>query len=574
MRHASLLFLLPLGLAAQNGGAVPQAAPSAAPSPQSNAPETKPEDLASIEGQVSDANTGEPLRKANLVLRRTDVNPNGGTIPTSYTTSSDNGGKFVMDQIEPGRYRLTVDRTGYTNGEYGAPAPGRQGTTLSLGRAQKLTDLTLKLTPHGVVTGRIVDRDGDPVAAVQVQMMRYRYVNGRKQLTFANGNSTNDLGEYRIYGIAPGRYFVSATYRANQFGTALDRSATPDEDYAPTYYPGTFDISTAAEVSVTPGGQARVDLTLAKTRTARVSGRVINTAAPAALTTSVMLTPRGGFIGPFLNRSVVSGANGKFELRGVPPGSYDAIASTNFGGKTYTTRQAVEIGTGNIENLTLTIGAGTTINGRLRIDGNPASAPSSIQVTLRPRELGIIFGPIPTVTVKDDGSFALADVNPDNYNLFFPGLPEGYYAKSIRSGDTDVLTNGLDLVSGAPGNLDVVLSPNAGQATGTVQNPKTQQPMPGATVVLIPTERERNGQQTYYKTATTDQSGSFTLKSIVPGEYKAYAWEDIETGAYFDPDFMKAVEGKGEAVSVRESSQLNLQLTMIPSDSAPSVHSQ
>jgi hypothetical protein len=304
---------------------------------------------------------------------------------------------------------------------------------------------------------------------------------------------------------------------------------------------------------------------------------VINTAAAAALNTSVMLTPHGGFVGPFPNRSSASESNGKFELRGVPPGSYDLVASSNFGGKTHSTRQAIEIGTGNIDNLTLTIGAGVEVSGRVRIDGNASSgassAPVSLQVTLRPRE-NSFFGPLPTVALKEDGSFTLPDVNPDIYNLFFPGLPDGYYVKSARSSDTDVLANGLDLVNGAPGNLDVVLSPNSGQATGTVQNPKTQQPMPGATVVLIPTERERIDQQPYYKTATTDQSGTFTLKTVIPGEYKAYAWDDIEPGAYFDPDFMKAFEGKAEPVSVRESSQLNLQLTLLPADSAQSGRGQ
>jgi hypothetical protein len=543
MRRASLLILVPLGLAAQNSAPRPQPAASSA---QPNPPETKLEDLGSVEGQVLDATTGDPIRKANLVLRRTDVNPNGGSIPTSYTGSSDNGGKFSMNQIEPGRYRLTVTRTGFANGEYGAPGPGRQGTTLSIGRAQMLTDLNLKLTPHGVVTGRIVDRDGDPVAAVQVQIMRYRYIAGRKQLLGSNTNSTNDLGEYRVYGVVPGRYYVSATYRTNQFDVAVDRSANPDEDYAPTYYPGTFDVNGAAEVNVTAGGQVRVDLTLTKTRTARVSGRVINTAAPAALNTTVMLTPRGGFIGPFLNRSAASGTSGKFELRGVVPGSYNLVATTSFGGKVYSARQAIEVGTGNVDNLALTIGAGAEVNGRVRVDGNPSAAPASLQVTLRPRENGIVFGPLSVNTVRDDGSFTLADVSPGNYDLFFPGLPEGYYVKSARSGDTDVLATGLDLVSAVPGNLEIVVSPNAGQATGIVQNPKTQQPMPGVTVVLIPTERERTGQQTYYKTATTDQTGSFTLKSIVPGEYKAYAWDDIESGAFFDPDFMKTFEGKGE----------------------------
>jgi hypothetical protein len=85
-------------------------------------------------------------------------------------------------------------------------------------------------------------------------------------------------------------------------------------------------------------------------------------------------------------------------------------------------------------------------------------------------------------------------------------------------------------------------------------------------VVLIPTERNRLDQQTYYKTTTTDQSGSFTIKSITPGEYKAYGWESIDTGAYMDPDFVKPFESKAEAVSVREKSRLNVQLTLIPAE--------
>jgi hypothetical protein len=271
MRLASLLFLLPLSLVtqigAQTAGAVqtlPAPAPAQVIAPAgAPASESKPEDLASIAGQVADAATGEPLRKVNVVLRSSDLNPNGG-VPRSYGGSSDSGGKFVINGVEPGRYRLTMSHAGYANGEYGSTSPGRPGTIVSLGRAQKLTDLTVRMTPHGVVTGRIVDRDGDPLTGVTVQLMRYMYVNGRRQLSYANGSSTNDLGEYRIFGIAPGRYYVSATYRENQFDPL--RSNASDEDYATTYYPGTADVSTAAEINATAGGQARIDLTLTKTR--------------------------------------------------------------------------------------------------------------------------------------------------------------------------------------------------------------------------------------------------------------------------------------------------------------------
>jgi len=144
-------------------------------------------------------------------------------------------------------------------------------------------------------------------------------------------------------------------------------------------------------------------------------------------------------------------------------------------------------------------------------------------------------------------------------------LPPGFYVKSIKSGDTDLLAAGLDLTSGAPGDLDVVLSPNAGQVTGLVQDAQSQ-PVAGATVVLIPQDQERREQQRDYRVATTDQAGGFNLTSVVPGDYRVYAWEDVESGAYFDPEFMKPVESRGEKISLHEKDQVILQLAVIPAD--------
>jgi hypothetical protein len=102
-----------------------------------------------------------------------------------------------------------------------------------------------------------------------------------------------------------------------------------------------------------------------------------------------------------------------------------------------------------------------------------------------------------------------------------------------------------------------------------VQNPNTQQGAPGATVVLIPQEQERRDQTTFYRTIGTDQSGNFTIKNVVPGEYRIYAWEDIEPGAYYDPDFIKPLEANGEKVSIAENGNQSVQLKLIPSaDSA------
>ena len=176
MRSLLFVLMLPMVMAAQQRERTSQ------PPPPSQAPETKPEDRCVIEGQVFSAATGEPVKKANLILRRADVSPSSGNIPTSYSTVTDAGGSFAMKDVDPGQYRLSVTRTGFVTGEYGARGPQRPGTTLTLAAGQHLQDVNFRLTPHAVIVGRVVDEDGEPVAGAQVQAMRYRYIQGRKQL--------------------------------------------------------------------------------------------------------------------------------------------------------------------------------------------------------------------------------------------------------------------------------------------------------------------------------------------------------------------------------------------------------
>jgi hypothetical protein len=235
------------------------------------------------------------------------------------------------------------------------------------------------------------------------------------------------------------------------------------------------------------------------------------------------LTPRDrvGFFG--MNRPVSSDVTGAFEIRGVVPGSYTLVASINDGERLFSVRQPLDVGSGNIDNLTVTIQPGMELAGQVRVEGEAAANLSDLQMSLRTRDPnGMMFGPVPNSRVKEDGSFTLSNVSADHFNVSVYGLGEGFYVKSIRAGDGDALANGLDLSRGAAGRIDVVLSPSAGQVEGAVQN-ENQQPAIGATVVMIPQEKERLDQMSYYKTVTTDQYGRFTVKSIDPGEYKVFA---------------------------------------------------
>jgi protocatechuate 3,4-dioxygenase beta subunit len=448
-----------------------------------------------------------------------------------------------------------------------------------LDRGKNLKEITFRLTPHGVITGHILDEDGDPVSGVQVQVARSGYSQGRKQLMFSGGASTNDLGEYRIFGIAPGKYFLSATYRNMMaMSNAVDHSTTasPDEEYVPTYYPGTIDPTGAAQVEVAPGATlSGINLKLSKARTVRVRGHVIQSQATGRPMISVTLLPRNTdqiSMMMSMSRNRIVDAKGNFEITGVQPGSYYLRAMMNTSGKSFSGSTAVVVGSSNLENVNVTIGSGLTITGRLRVDGPSNESLSNLQLRLMPREPGTMMFSNNQAKLNEDGSFRIEDVGSDVYNLNVFGLPDGFYVKSARMGESEILTSGLDATAGQLAPLEVVLSPNAGQLSGAVTNPTTSQPAPGATVVLIPQEKDRREVFSFYKTVTTDQSGNFSFKNLTPGDYKVYAWEDIEPGAYSDPDFVKPVESKGESVNIKEGSKPAVQLTLIPAEGPPQTN--
>ncbi len=172
-----------------------------------------------------------------------------------------------------------------------------------------------------------------------------------------------------------------------------------------------------------------------------------------------------------------------------------------------------------------------------------------------------------SATVKSDGTFVLKNVASDVYDLTLVGTPEDFYLKAARLGSDNVLQAGLSLAGGRqPGALELILSSAGGHIDGIVLS--EQQGFGGALVVLVPEPRHR-GQAHLYKTTTTDQYGHFTLRGIAPGDYKLFAWEDIEAGAYRDADFLRPYEERGESLGVVEADRHSAQLKLISADVAP-----
>lgn len=554
--HAVALCLTAGVLFAQPGP------PERRPGPLGNGPQNrqqtppvpvKPEDLASIEGQVFNAATGEPLKKASVSIRR----PERGQPLFAMTDAS---GQFSLTGVEPGRYRMFAERNGFVRQEYGARGPERPGTALTVDKAQRLTGVLLRLTPQAVVTGRIVDEDGDPLKNVQVQAMRSGYSQGRRQLLAAGNAQTNDIGEYRLYDLPGGKYYVMAIFRnAGPMTNAKER-------YLPAYYPGTNDPATAVLLVVPGGTQLRgIDMTLRRGPTVSVRGRIVHAAASGTggplRGGAVRLISRGQGLAMPTGQAMPFGAQSDaFEIRGVIPGSYTLLVDTAWQRRRFTYRQPLDVGPSGIDGLTVTIPSPADLSGQLRLEGQGEINFGAVTVALWAKD----STPVTQTTgrAKPDGAFSIEGLMPDNYEVSVSGLPDGLYLKSARFGSDEVIDSGLSLRGAVAGKLDLVVSPAAAQLEGVVLDAK-QQPAKGALVALIPDAR-RQSRTSLFKTARTDDSGRYSILGITPGDYTVYAFEDIESGAHLDPDFIKPLERSAEAVTLRENSRETRQLRQIP----------
>jgi protocatechuate 3,4-dioxygenase beta subunit len=547
-----VLAIWPLWLGAQ---------PPVEVQPQADPQPARPEDKCSIEGQVVNAQTGDPLKKARVRLYSNDGRQNN-----NYSAVTDGGGHFIIQAIDPGNYTLFAERNGFTEAQYGARGAGHGSTPLPLSPGQRIRDLNFRLVPFGVITGRVLDEDGEPVEHVNVAVTRYG--SRRAQLSQAGAGQTDDLGEYRIFGLEAGKYYLSATYNQRNLMATQDRTPEhgPDEGYARTFYPGTSDPTGAVAINVVPGAQLRgVDITLLKTRTWRIRGKVINGLGESLpRPVHIMLLPREkARMGYYPSATTqIRDADGTFALRGVTSGAYILLAQCWDEGKAYVARQPVDVGNDNVENISLLLGSGMDLKGVVRVDGPGGTALGNLQVSLAPQEM-LRMG-MQGAKVADDGSFSLSNVPPATYTIDVYGISETFYLKSVRLGDADGLEAGLDLTHGGAGTLEIVLSPNGGQVDGSVVDSK-QAAVSNAALVLAPEGRRRE-LRSFFKMANADAQGHFTIKGIAPGEYKLFAWSQIDDPDYQDPEFLKPYENQGEAVAIRENSRESVQLKLIEPD--------
>ncbi|MGE5570722.1 MAG: carboxypeptidase regulatory-like domain-containing protein [Rhodospirillales bacterium] len=518
------------------------------------------EERCTVEGRVVKAGTGEPLSKAKILLQKTDSRD------AFYSASTNESGRFVIQNVPPGRYRLGAERNGYLRTYYGQRRPNQPGTVLRLEPGQRVDNIVVNLVPFGVISGRVVDEDGEPMSRVRVAAMRLNFINGRRDLApVGSADTTDDRGQYRLFGLAPGKYYISAT-PSPSFGGIPE--ADGDEEYVALFYPGVTDPGQAAPLEVAAGAEINsVDFRLARMPTVRVRGKVLSAVPDIRVERGIVvfLMPRGT---PFSSgKNAVVDQEGNFVIRGVAPGSYVLTAFRADRQRRLFGRLPLEVGASSIDNVQLVLLPGLEVTGRVRFEEGTGKM-ETLRVLLDSLS-GSIGGSGGSVAVKPDGSFVLQNMAADEYRISVLGLTEDCYLKAARVGGMNVLDRSLDLTRGdVPGPIELLVSEAGGRVEGTVLK-DDQQPAAGATVVLVP-DSDRRHRSVLFRSTFADDSGNFVLRGIPPGNYRLLAWEDVEYGAWLDPDFLRGFERSGEALSISERSRHKPQIKVIQAGSSSS----
>jgi len=549
---------------------------------------------ARLEGIVLSLN-GEAVRKATVRLQGTALQPGQSS---TYSETTDNEGEFIFEDVPAGRYTLTSEKPGFVTSRYGARSNTSPGTQLTLAEGMEMKNLSIKMTAQGVIAGKVLDQDGDPVATAQLQVMRYAYVRGRKQLQQTGAATTNDLGEYRAGNLPPGRYYLSASDRRGALIITPDRPGRPNagqEGNITTFYPNGTDAASGVPVDVAAGGEMRgVDIRLRKAKVYTVRGKAVD-ASGVPTQAIVAFTKKEDYNSALAGILGGGGLNqlrpdGTFEFRGIVPGAYvlQVLQGASVNGSpaaSLTGRVEVTVADANIDNLILPMGPGPEITGTVTLEGgdiatllkpaqnatgNTASA-GNVPIPFPPRFMLNLIDTVggasistPNAQVKDDGTFRFNAVGTSKYLLNAVILPQGTYLKSARYGGKDVTHAPMDTTAGSGGTLELVLSSKAADLAGSVQNEKGES-LAGVIVTMWP--KTPDGTPTGgARQASTDQNGGYKFQGLAPGDYYVAAWEELEPGLATSTDFLVNFSGDASAIKLSEGGHESRDIKPVPSD--------
>ena len=584
--RALTVILLPgltAGLLAQTPGAVVQTPnpifvprlPPPTAGPQPPARDRLAGDLkrgtATIRGQVVAADTGAPLRRATIRVFSMG-GPGGGIAQT------DAQGRFELAQLPAGRYTVSATRAGYVTMQFGQRAPNQPGTPIELADGQVADKVGFALVRGGAISGRIADEFGEPVSGAEVNVQRYAYMGGARRLTGSGGEGgfdrTDDLGQFRLYGLTPGEYYVTATLRNMEFMPPTGTAVTPPMDgYAPTYFPGTPAIAEARRVTVRSGQDVtNITFALSAAKVGRISGRVTTSSGAPYAGAMMMVAPSGDGMMGFNSTGAPIRPDGTFQTTGLPPGTYTLTvqpAGNRFGNpggpNAEVARLEVPVNGEDVRDVFIVTGRGGIIRGRVVTDDGsvPTFSPQQVRVLPQAEDPGrpMMLGMTPT-TVRDDWTFEVSGLIERVRLRASVDVPAGGWALK------GAFSNGINLADVAadlgPGQIiedvELVITNKVTELSGMVVDDRNQ-PVTDATVVVFTDNRASwTFGSRYLRTSRPDTTGKYTLRLTPSDGYRAVVVRALDEGQGSDPEFLARALEHATAFEIREGEVKTLNL--------------
>jgi hypothetical protein len=510
-----------------------------------------------VEGIVLNAATGEPVANILVLMR----SPNSGRMQTA-TSASD--GRFRIDDVAPGQNILTASGKGFVKTSRSGP------TMLMLRPDEHRRNVRLQVQPPGVISGRVLDENRRPKSGINIQLFRYGYDEGRRILipvdSVPSQFATNDLGDYRLFDLAAGEYLVAAMLSRN---ATRGRAQSP-----PVFYPGVTDPQLAVPITVAAGSEAGgTDFALTASTATSYAVRIkLSGFTPGISNLMLRPLPRGGPpLHEAFSNSGTSGCaaeNNDTWLCNLMPGQYDILA------RTLTSSEAgskygsvfVDVVNRNVDAPTLTLNSGIAIQGRISVPDNLAEKIvfPDLNVLLRriyPGDMWFSSQSEDFGAIKSDGTFQMQAFE-GRYHVRVTDLPQSIYVESARYAGRNVLDSALTIEHASSGALELVVNGPAAQLTGVVRNAKGD-PVPSAFITLVPSGARRDN-PSMYEGSVTDDTGTYAVKGIPPGEYSVLAWEDADPQALMNRTFVERFEQRAVKITLGRGDVKELTLTAVP----------
>ncbi|MDQ2899869.1 MAG: carboxypeptidase-like regulatory domain-containing protein [Acidobacteriota bacterium] len=522
--------------------------------PPAQMPPGTPTGTGSIEGNVVNELTGEPIKKAQVTL--------GGM--GNLTAVTDASGHFAFRQLAAGSFIVQGQASNFSGSRAWPGSPAQR--QIALTADQKKDGVTIALTPNASVAGHVVDEEGSPMANCNASALAYDYNQGIKRLTPRGGANTDDRGEYRISNLMPGKYYVSVRCYRNiplphpfiRRGSGIE---VPSQTYGFRLYPGSADLTGAARVAVGPGATVGgVDFQMNPVAGVTVRGRV-TAADPTALPRNIQLAlaPRDPVARQFLQAgTAVRRPSNDFVFQHVAPGSY-VIEANAFVDEThsYYARLPINVGAEPVEPVEIQLAPVLPIKGTITLEGEAKIPLEGLRVTMNPLDLQQMRQQ-PNAMVQKDGSFILNNATPGRWRLLVGGASG--YIKSISLNEQPASPYALDIPAGAA-TIAITFSTAAIDMEGAL----AASPPQGAQVsgMLWPAEEERR-QSGLERSFQLDAQGRFHQSGAAPGRYYACAVEATDPWRLLqNPSLLNAMQSRCQAIELVEGRAATVQLPLM-----------